>query len=345
MKKSILAFGILAISAFNGFSQTWNFSNEPALSTNHTMFLVDTTATNYSTLTGAGQTWNYSQLGGYADNTRILSVEYPEMYLDVYPDATHMQLIPGFMNTFYNYETNNDKMGHGIEFELPDLGVVQFIFNNKAKMLQFPMSLGDSFEDEFDGTLILLGEPNDAVGTTWVTVDGVGTLLLANNASHNDVMRIRTIDTIYAEIVLSGLPFPTSATIVRQQFEYVKPGTSNYPLFTHSTLTVINPLVGQIKIGVVLSTKNPDFFVNTEDFTQDQLTVYPNPNTGNFAVQLPNPQEFAALSITDLTGSKIFENNAYHSGQNIDLNSQPAGVYFIHIEQQGTNTVQKIIKR
>lgn len=344
MKKSILSLTLL-LSTASLFSQTWDFNNEPELNTNHTMFLVDTTGANYSALTGAGQTWDYSMLGGYADNTRIVSVESAELYLDIFPDATHMQMIPGFMNTFYNYEPNNDKFAHGVEFELPDLGAVQFIYNDKSKMLQFPMTLGTTFEDDFDGTLILLDEPNTAVGTTWVTVDGTGTLLLANNASHTDVMRIRTIDTIYAEIELSGLPFPTSATIVREQYDYVKAGTANYPLFTHATLTVINPLIGQIKIGVVLSTKNPSFFVGTPNFEQELFKIYPNPSTANFNIQLPSLDESTSVLITDLQGSTIYSDATYQNNQTINLDGHPAGVYFVHIQQQGATTVQKLIKQ
>jgi len=345
MNKTIFTLGALICFTLQATSQTWNFSNEPQEDTNSTLYLVDTTSTNYSSLTGANQTWDYSMLGGYLDNTRNLSVTNADLYMDIFPNAAHVLSIPGFMNTAYVYETNNDKFAHGFEFELPDLGIVQFILEDFQKQLQFPMTLGDAFEDNFTGTLVLLDEPNAAEGSTWVSADATGTLLLANDVSHTNVLRIHSLDTIYADIVLSGLPIPTSATIIREQFDYLKPGTSNFPLFTHATLTVLNPLIGQIKIGVVLSSENPTFFVNTPDYLIAATQVYPNPSLGIFSIQLPNVNEQAHVVVTDLAGSVVFENPQFDNNQHIDLNTNPAGVYFVNIRQKGSINTIKLLKK
>lgn len=343
MNKTIFSLGALFFASFGALAQTWNFSNEPQIGNTATRYLVDTTSANYSNLTGANQTWDYSMLGTYLDNMSELSVTDMDMYQDVFPDATHMQFIPGFMNTAFNYESNNDKIAHGYEFELPNIGVAQFIFENRQKMLQFPMILGTTFEDDLSGTLMLFDEPNNALGTTKVTADGSGILLLANNVSHSGVLRIHTQDTLYADIQLSGLP-PTSATIVRTQYDYVKPGTSDFPLFTHATLLVINPLIGQIKISVVLSAENPTFYVNTEDYNFAEFAIFPNPSNGDVRIQLPDANEDAVLTITDLAGSICFENSNYAQNQNVDLSSIPAGIYFVNVKQKGLTYTKKLVK-
>lgn len=344
MKKTILSLSALLIS-FLGTSQTWNFNNEPQVDASAMRYLVDTTSVNYSSLTGSGQTWDYSQLGGYMDNERIVSITNTDLYTDVFPDATHMQMIPGFMNTAFNYETNNDKIAHGYEFELPDFGIVQFIFENRQKMLQFPMSLGSAFEDELAGTIILLDEPNPAEGGTWVKADGTGTLMLANDISHSDVLRIHTQDTIYAEITLTGLPFPTSATIIREQYDYMKSSVSPFPLFTHATLTILNPLIGQVKLRVVLSAENPEGFANTNEIALSELSVFPNPSNENVSIQLPLTDETASVTITDVAGNILFKNNEYSNVELININHLPAGLYFVQVNQSGVNKVQKLIKK
>lgn len=345
MKKKLLFSGALFCLAFASSAQTWQFTDEPQEGDTGTRYLVDTTSVNYADLSGAGQTWDYSMLGGYVDNTRVLSVTDADLYSDLFPDATHMQLIPGFINIAYNYEANNDKIAHGYEFELPDLGIVQFIFDQKPKMLEFPMSLGTSFEDELSGTLVLFDEDNDAEGTTFVLADGTGTLKLANDVEHTNVLRINTIDTIYADIALAGLPFPTSATIVRHQFDYVKAGESEFPLFTHATLTVINPIIGQIKISVVLSAENPVGFANTDVYAQEELLIYPNPNAGVFALQLPINTEEARLKIMDVAGVVVFDKSNYSDQESIDLTDFPSGLYFATVEQSGFTQTVKLIKK
>jgi hypothetical protein len=310
------------------------------------MYLVDTTSTNYSDLSGANQTWDYSMLGGYMDNTRIVSVTNSDMYDAIFPDATYVSSIPVFMNTAYEYAGfAGDKMSHGYEFELPNFGVVQFILNDFQKMLQFPFALGDSFEDEFNGSIVIMDEPSDAEGTTWVTADATGTLILANDVSHTDVLRVHALDTIYSEISAAGLPFPVAVTIVRQQFDYIKPGASNFPLFTHATLKVLNPFIGEIKIGVVLSTENPTVFVNTAEYALAEAQVYPNPTENFIQLQLPMENETAQVVVTDLAGRVLYQNDAYTNNENIDLKNEPAGFYLVNILQNGVNSTAKIIKK
>ena len=346
MNKIFLTIGIIAFASIVVSAQTWNSNNEPEEGANSTMFLVDTTSTNYSTLTGENQIWDYSMLGAYSDSTRIVSVSNADLYVDIFPDASHVSSIPGFMNMAYVYDgVSGDKIAHGYEFELPDLGVAQFILNDFQKVLQFPMAFGATFDDAFSGTLVLLDEPNDAEGTSRVSADATGTLLLANDISHSEVLRMHTLDTIYSEINLTGIPIPIAATIVREQFDYLKPGTSNFPLFTHATLTVLNPLIGEIKIAVVLSTENPAFFVNLPEYNVETTRIFPNPTEAIFQLQLPTENENAQILITDLSGRVIYQNDAYANNQSIDLKTQPAGIYVVNIQQLGTSSRTKIIKK
>jgi hypothetical protein len=342
MKKRLLTlFGILALSGA-AFSQTWNFSNEPAIDANAMMYLVDTTSANLANQSGANQTWNFSMLGGYVDNSRTVSVVQLEDDL-TFPNATHMLMIPGFMNTAYVYEEGtNDKLAHGYQFELPDFGVVIFQFSDFQKMLQFPLALSTTFTDFMSGTFTIFDEPNDAEGQTWVTADGTGTLILANNVSHTDVMRIHTVDTMYADVILSAFPIPTSVTIVRETFDYLKSDVSNFPLFTHATLKVLNPIIGEIKVSVVLSSENPTEIVGVNNLELNQTVVYPNPNAGHFTVNLGNVDE-ASVQVVDISGRVVYKSVSSGNQVQIDLSQELPGLYFVNIVRNGITTVEKVM--
>lgn len=341
MKKYLFSIFGLTTMSFGLFGQTWDFSNEPSIEATTTMFLVDTTAANLGNVSGSGQTWDFSGLSGYVDNTRILSVIDPTGNLS-FPNASHMLMIPGFVNTAYTYEEGtNDKLAHGYQFELPDLGEVTFVFSDLQKMLQFPTDLGTTFTDNMSGTLTIFDEDNQAEGQTWVTADGTGTLLLANGISHTNVLRIHTLDTLYADITLSILPIPTSVTIVRETFDYVKAGSSDFSLFTHATLKILNPIIGEIKVVVVLSSENPTTFVNIENVDFDAVLVYPNPSNGLFTINLGADE--ASVSVIDLAGRVVFESLNAVNDLNVDLSKEMAGVYYVNIIRNGITTVEKVI--
>jgi hypothetical protein len=344
MKKKLLTLLGFSALTFGAFSQTWEFTNEPAIDASRTMYLVDTTSANLASQSGANQTWDFSLLAGYEENMREVSVSNADEFPS-FPDATHMLLIPGFMNTAYVYaDGTNDKLAHGYQFELPDLGEVTFVFDDLQKMMQFPTSLGTTFTDNMSGTFTIFDEDNDAEGQTWVTADGSGTLILANDVTHTGVLRIHTIDTLYADVVITSLQISTSATIVRETFDYIKPGTSSFPLFTHATLKILNPLIGQVKLAVVVSTENPTTFVNIDAANLDQAKVFPNPSNGTFTVVTGNA-DASSVSILDITGRLVFENSSVTNQIQIDLSQELPGIYFVHIVRAGITTVEKVIMK
>jgi hypothetical protein len=67
------------------------------------------------------------------------------------------------------------------------------------------------------------------------------------------------------------------------------------------------------------------------------LTLYPNPTRGVFTVEV-SLQRPAALhvSVTDMLGRTVIRYDLAWEGkqlrQRIDLSAQPAGVYFIHVD-------------
>jgi PKD repeat protein len=77
-------------------------------------------------------------------------------------------------------------------------------------------------------------------------------------------------------------------------------------------------------------------------------TLYPNPNSGNFTLELNSlvPQNIT-IAITNALGMNIYsENGITFSGKllrPINLNNVPAGVYYLTIQNSGKNIVQKFL--
>ena len=87
-----------------------------------------------------------------------------------------------------------------------------------------------------------------------------------------------------------------------------------------------------------------------QDLTNEsaQLQVFPNPSKGIFTLSSPEILRGGNLEISTVTGqvivSKTLQNLDNPLFMDIDLSSQPSGVYFIHIKSNETYMSKKIIK-
>ena len=79
---------------------------------------------------------------------------------------------------------------------------------------------------------------------------------------------------------------------------------------------------------------------------EDKLEIYPNPTNGNFTIKFESENENDySIQIVNMLGQNIFNRSDVNSGAlvNIDLNYQIAGVYFVHIIDDGGTTTKRII--
>lgn len=81
----------------------------------------------------------------------------------------------------------------------------------------------------------------------------------------------------------------------------------------------------------------------------DGFGVYPNPTTGKFYVQFNTPSKLdeVKVNITNVTGQQVFQQVYKHNGgsfnQELNLGSQPSGVYFVELHADGENLLRKLI--
>ncbi len=80
-----------------------------------------------------------------------------------------------------------------------------------------------------------------------------------------------------------------------------------------------------------------------------QLSIYPNPNSGSFSVELPEPATSKmTFRIADMTGSLVLEqlSEAGNIKQTIQAENLPSGMYFLQLVEKGRIVgVQKFVKQ
>lgn len=346
MKKQVLFISSFLMLGATLNAQTWSSTDEPGVSATTLMYVVDSNAVNYSGSTGADQTFDYSQTAGYIGNNKLVTIADPALsiFSTYFPSSSHNLMIPGYIEKFYTFDVNS-KQGQGIVITIDGIGdgVLELSTNNQ-QVLEFPVSLGVGFSDDFEGTFTMGGSTFPASGSTMVLADATGTLMLANDVTYTGVLRVKTIDTTYTEVDpgFGSLPI----TIVSEQYDYYKSGTSDFPLFTHSSISVLSAIMN-IDIGVVLSSENPSGYVGIEDvmLAEKEFGVYPNPTSGVFTASLPTVDANSSIVVLDAIGKVVKTIVPTSSTTEINLANEPKGVYFVKMNNSNDNRTIKLIVR
>ncbi|HYV94040.1 MAG TPA: TIGR03790 family protein [Chitinophagales bacterium] len=99
-------------------------------------------------------------------------------------------------------------------------------------------------------------------------------------------------------------------------------------------------IIGDPKTSIVIDTLN-----GISPIANSEIKLYPNPSSGIFQVSFPSTQNCYA-SVWDVLGQIMWEekwitSNKVHS---INLQSQPAGIYFLKVKQGDEERVVKLVK-
>jgi hypothetical protein len=341
MKKSLLLLGgIFTLNGLVHAQTTLTFANEPAINDATVRYIVDSMAPNMATTTGTNQVWDYSAIHGYPNNDKILTVIAATSGPNTsdFPSATNMLNIPGYTDTYYEYNGSTERISDGFVMNL-DMGgtpisVVVKYDADPAKSMQFPFTYSDNFTDLMSGN-ISGSATGTFTGSTNVVGDGTGTLKLQNKDFTN-VLRVHTTDTIYANITGLG-----NATIVRNQIDYFI-NDSIFPLFTHTQTSFASTLLTQT-IGVVLSAVNPtaDAGINTLD-NAIGMNVYPNPSNGEVNVYVKDISN-TKIEVLNTVGQIVKTIYPTNNQTVIDLNNQTIGMYFVKVSNGNTQKTTKLI--
>ncbi len=341
MKKTLLlASLLLAGSTFAQFTP----GNEPVIGDASNMFLCDSFATNYEGVIGSGVTWDYSAIHKINGEMKSLSIIDPATTPNAgdFPTSNKNVEVQGFFSTYWETSATERNVV-GFIYNEPSFGEIKAVFTDPAKLMDYDFDLNDNVTDPYAGTLYFdfNGIPLSpaTTGTSFSKVDGKGTLMLNAATTLTDVLRVVTIDTLNADINL-GAPIPV--VFIRKQFEYYHFATSNLPVFTHSTgiMSTNGNVVGEFT--VVLSYFEPDNVLAVNNTTVANFNVYPNPVKSDFTITGEFTQ--ADAQIINQTGQVVKTISGVTPGSNIEMSQFENGLYFLNLNINGQNHVQKIIK-
>ena len=117
---------------------------------------------------------------------------------------------------------------------------------------------------------------------------------------------------------------------------YIESGSARFPVTAMNTKPTYH---------TVIVNENPlEPLQNGNDSSLPKPVVYPNPNNGNFKVDLINKCNFVKLTIVDPTG-RITQRSISCDTQYLDMNLDGAsGVYFLIFYSPGIKYTVKVVK-
>lgn len=339
MKKQLLFIAALLVGGAS-YAQ-FTTDTEAEVGTGTTLYVVDSAAVNYSAVTGDGVTWDYSQVAGYDNLVRLVTMLDPASTTNgaSFPNATHALEIENFLTT-YTAVDGNLKQTHGFEFSDPNFGTVVAVMDEPASVMEFPFDLDDVIVDDYTGTTELpqIG-PSTLEGNLVATVDGRGTLLLANGVEYSNVIRYKIQDTTLIDANLFV------AELVREQYEYYDLSSSKFPLFIHSTGVLQADGLGELtNFNLVMSVEDPEALVNVSTVDLAKALVYPNPASDVLNLKLPQtPDANTTATLVDALGRTVFTETVTAAQTQLDVNGLRKGVYFLKVAAGSSNTTQRVI--
>ncbi|WP_159092076.1 T9SS type A sorting domain-containing protein, partial [Aquimarina sp. Aq107] len=79
-----------------------------------------------------------------------------------------------------------------------------------------------------------------------------------------------------------------------------------------------------------------DALLNTDEFDQDEFSIYPNPTKGNIYISIPIDR----VTVFDYSGKKVLETTK----NTIDMSGLESGIYIFNIETKEQQTTKRVIK-
>ena len=83
--------------------------------------------------------------------------------------------------------------------------------------------------------------------------------------------------------------------------------------------------------------------IENSTFNAQHFSIYPNPTTGVFTIDLENVNENTSIAVYDVLGKVIVSKTSITTSTQIDLTEYEKGIYFINIQSDNEKTVRKII--
>jgi hypothetical protein len=270
---------------------------------------------------GSGTTWDFSSLGSDSMVTYQIVDPASSQWATMFPDAQEA-ITNGVDTIFYNVTSSGmERVGEDVMFVTFD---VQVPFTNSQLDLQLPCSMGTNWTDLIGATYDIPGL-GTATRTGSITgdADGTGTLMIPSGTVYGCVR-------VYTHLSETDNVGFTSATRKRHEWVWYT-NYQKFPLLriTADTISITIPSVTQVTRRVEwLDTAS----VGMEEYKAEAgFVIWPNPASGEVAIELAPSRFDRTVRFTDATGRVALEQKigAGTMTRNIDISSLNPGPYAV----------------
>ncbi|MCF8296245.1 MAG: T9SS type A sorting domain-containing protein [Saprospiraceae bacterium] len=338
MKKSLLIVFVLfiSISIFAQPSLTDALMPSPWDITD--LHPADTAFVNHGP-SGPNQTWDFSTVNVHFNPQGYYY--YPPAYTlydSAFPTATVALEIALNPFNYLFYETSTTE--YVLLGEWSDIW--QLPYSDTKKALSFPFTYNSTITDTYGGTSApYSGTAKTITGNFTTTADGYGTLILPS-ATHNNVLRLKTIDH-YTESY-TGPDTPVVYDFIRYEWYDC---VNKFPLLSIVSFTqTVGSSVSSLK-QVLLST----FAAGLEEpkIDKNEFSLFPNPaiQSTNMSILLIEKSK-VEISVYSIMGQlvKRLPTKEYSPGiinEELDLKGLSKGNYFVRAKINDGYLLEKLI--
>lgn len=283
--------------------------------------------TNYAPVVSAGtagtdQTWDFSTL--VADSSDYVFIEDPAATPGAadFPNATAAIVAPEGTQYFEASATLVELVGPSLLGQTAPL-------TNPASFLPLPCTYQTSWEDDFAGTIDLMGFALEVTGDVVAIADGYGTLILPEGTV-TDVLRINRITTTIINTPFGG------GQIEENAYAFYQVGLG-VPILEISGTTGDLPVLGPVDISSLKWIDVTNVGLNDQVADPIGITVFPNPAVDNVRIDFSLVGgRNVSIELFDLTGRQVSTmnvntaTNGMHS-TTMDVSELPSGMYLVRI--------------
>lgn len=340
MKKKLFIASLLFSSVVS--AQNLTQLNEPAIGASASMFVCDSSYSDFASTNGTGVTWDFSAITGYAGvPSKMITVEAPSS--NAYDPATKVTVIDGLISTYWT-SSSTDRTSQGFVYTDVTVGDVEVnLSTDNEKIADYPFAFGNSFTDAYEGTLYNGSlTPSGAVpctGTATAEIDGQGTLILPGSVTLPNIVRYKVVESSSATVTLG--PLTLDVTVTRTQYDYYDINNSSLPVYTHLKIDAANSGTPINSTSLVLSSVEPTVLVGLSDVAKNDFVVYPNPTQGKITLKGDFSSNASAV-VVDQAGRVVVSVDSLSNGTTLDLSSVQKGIYSVVITNNGAKTTKTI---
>jgi len=328
MKKNLLLL-FIAITAFTK-AQNLTLTKsayEPIIGDVKGVYPLDTTF--YTSglpvaATGTAATWDFSNLALNSTVTLISSNYIAPASATVTPPtgATIAEDQGGSYNFYKSVTTPTTQL----EILSVKLGTIALTFTNSGIVARYPINYGYSLTDAIAGN-ITFSISAQFSGNVVTTADGMGTLLMPQGNTFNNVLRVKSVQSITATV----FSIITVGSLNQTSYNYYH-SSSKFPILTinqstttfSTTTTRATSATGNSAYLTIGLKENA---LNTINFN-----VYPNPAINSISVDLENNKIAESITLINALGQKL---KTYLNTNQITVSDVPQGIYYVEIKSNG----------